>query len=185
MYLFILLYVDNVLVISERADRVLRNEIGQHFVLRGESIRPPSLYLGGKLWEIILDNGVKAWAFGSCQYDQPTVKNVEEHLAKTGEKLSHKAPTPLSSNYRPEIDASPELGEIKAAFYHSLIGVLWWIVELGRVDLDVEVSIMSLERDLLHLCLLESTFEDQDGVQPNSPNDWHDSAWTPRLVILS
>ncbi len=37
----------------------------------------------------------------------------------------------------------PELGEIEAADYHSLIGVLRWIVEWGRVDIDVEVSMMS------------------------------------------
>ncbi len=32
-YKYILLYVDDVLVISERAEKVLRTEIGQHFVL--------------------------------------------------------------------------------------------------------------------------------------------------------
>ena len=142
-YKYVLLYVDDVLVISEQADRVLRKDIGQHFVLREESIGPPSLYLGGKLREITLENGVKAWAFGSTQYVQAAVRNVEEHLKKTGEKLPYKAPTPLSSNYCPEIDVSPELGEIEAAYYHSLIGVLRWIVELGRVDMDVEVSMMS------------------------------------------
>jgi hypothetical protein len=30
-----------------------------------------------------------------------------------------------------------------ATHFHSLVGVLRWIVELGRVDLDVEVSMMS------------------------------------------
>ncbi len=38
---------------------------------------------------------------------------------------------------------SPELGEADASHFHSLIGVLRWIVELGGVDLDVEVSMMS------------------------------------------
>ena len=71
------------------------------------------------------------------------MRNVENHLAKTGEKLPYKAPTPLSSGYRPEIDVSPELGETDASHFHSLVGVLWWIVELGRVDIDVEVSMMS------------------------------------------
>ncbi len=142
-YKYILLYVDDVLVISDHADKILRNEIGQHFILRKESIGPPSIYLGGRLQEITLENGVKAWAFGSCQYVQSAVKNVEEHLAKTGEKLPYKAPTPLTSNYCPEIDVSPELGEIKASHFYSLKGVLQWIVELGRVDLDVEVSMMS------------------------------------------
>ena len=30
-----------------------------------------------------------------------------------------------------------------AAHNHSLIGILWWIVELGRVDICTEVSILS------------------------------------------
>jgi hypothetical protein len=59
-YEYVLLYVDDVLVISESAEKVLRNEIGQHFVLGDESIGPPSQYLGGKLRLVTLDNGVKA-----------------------------------------------------------------------------------------------------------------------------
>ncbi len=43
-YEYVLLYVDDVLVISERADKVLLNKIGQHFVLLEESIGPPSIY---------------------------------------------------------------------------------------------------------------------------------------------
>ena len=84
-----------------------------------------------------------AWAFGSCQYVQSAVNNVEEYLALKGEKLPYKAPTPLSIGYRPEIDVSSELGESEASYFHSLVGVLRWIVELGRVDIDVEVSMMS------------------------------------------
>jgi hypothetical protein len=142
-YEYVLLYVDDVLVISENAGNVLRKEIGQHFVLREESIGPPSQYLGGKLREVTLENGNRAWAFGSCQYVQSAVRNVEDHLAKSGEKLPYKAPTPLSSGYRPEIDVSSELGDTEASYFHSLVGVLRWIVELGRVDIDVEVSMMS------------------------------------------
>ncbi len=63
-YKYVLLYVDDVLLISEKADNVLRKEIGQHFVLQEESIGPPSQYLGGKLREVTLENGNKAWAFG-------------------------------------------------------------------------------------------------------------------------
>ena len=48
-YEYVFLYVDNVLVISERAESVLRKEIGKYWVLKEESIGPPSKYLGGKL----------------------------------------------------------------------------------------------------------------------------------------
>ncbi len=99
-------------------------------MLREESIGPPSQYLGGKLHKVTLENGNKAWAFGSCQYVQSAVQNVENHLAKSGKKLPYKAPTPLLSGYRPEIDVSSKLGESEASYFHSLVGVLWWIVEL-------------------------------------------------------
>ena len=142
-YEYVLLYVDDVLVISERADAVLRKEIGKDWILKPESIGPPSQYLGGKLREVTLANGMKAWAFGSHQYVQSAVKNVHDHLVKKGLKLPYSAPNPLSTDYRPEIDTTPELGESDASYYHCLIGVLRWIVELGRVDIDVEVSMMS------------------------------------------
>ena len=86
-YEYVLLYVDNVLVISEQANSVLRKEIGKYWVLKEESIGPPSKYLGGKLQEVMVLNGVNAWAFGSSQYVQSAVKNVYEHLAKHGFKL--------------------------------------------------------------------------------------------------
>lgn len=142
-YEYVLLYVDDVLVISEKAEQVLRKEIGKYWILKEESIGPPSKYLGGKLREVTLASGIKAWAFGSCQYVQAAVKNVYERLARQGKKLPYTAPNPLSTDYRPEIDVTPECGEADAAYYHSLIGVLRWIVELGRVDIDVEVSMMS------------------------------------------
>ena len=100
-------------------------------MLREESIGSPSQYLGCKLCKVTLENGNNAWAFGSCQYVQSAVQNVENHLEKSGEKLPYKAPTPLSSGYRPETDVSPKLGESEASYFHSLVGVLRWIVELG------------------------------------------------------
>ena len=53
------------------------------------------------------------------------------------------ARTPLKSGYRPELDVSPELNASDASYYQSLIGVLRWIVELGRVDICLECSMMS------------------------------------------
>ena len=69
--------------------------------------------------------------------------NVEEYLSNKGEKLAAKALTPLKINYRPEIDITEELGEDESSYYQSLIGVLRWIVELGRVDICCEVSMLS------------------------------------------
>ena len=95
------------------------------------------------LREVTLSNGMKEWAFGSSQYVHAAVNNVREHLSNKGGNLPGRVQTLLSSKYRPEIDISPELGEDDASYYHSLVGVLCWIVELGRVDIDVEVSMIS------------------------------------------
>jgi hypothetical protein len=95
------------------------------------------------LRNVTLANGVKAWAFGSSQYVKSAVNNVVDHLNKKGKKLPYTAPNPLSTGYCLEIDVTPELGEADALYYHSLIGVLHWIVELGQVNIDVEVSMMS------------------------------------------
>ena len=96
--------------------------------------------------KVQLDNGVECWAFSSSQYVQTAVKNVEEYLSKRDDvnwKLPAKAETPLQTSYRPELDVSPELKPIDAAYYMSLIGMLRWIVELGRIDVCLECSMLS------------------------------------------
>ena len=62
---------------------------------------------------------------------------------KRGEGLAAKAVTPMTSGYCLEIDITPELGLEDAAYYHSLIGVLRWMVDLGRIEINVEASILS------------------------------------------
>ena len=140
---YILLYVDDVLCISHRAEEIVRNEIGKYFVVKNGSIGPPSLYLGNKVSKVTLDNGVDAWSLSSSQYVQAAVQNVETHLKASGESLPIRAKSPFSTGYRPEIDVSPELDATDAAYYQSLIGILRWIVELGRVDITTEVSMMA------------------------------------------
>mmetsp|Transcript_9480 Transcript_9480/g.11038 ORF Transcript_9480/g.11038 Transcript_9480/m.11038 type:complete len:157 (+) Transcript_9480:104-574(+) len=76
-------------------------------------------------------------------YVQAAVKNVEEKLLKDGETLPRKVRPPFSSDYRPELDVTATLNPRDAAYYQSLVGVLRWIVELGRVDICVDVSMMS------------------------------------------
>ena len=142
-YEYVLLYVDDALCISENGEKVLRDEIGKYFLLKEESVGPPDIYLGGKISKVVLKNGVTAWSFSPTQYVQSAVKNVEEYLATHGSKLPSRAYTPMSSNYRPETDTSNELEPEDAAYYQSLIGVLRWIVELGRVDICLEVSMLS------------------------------------------
>ena len=145
---YILLYTDDCLVISEFGEDILRKELKPYFKLKEESIGHPTIYLGGKVSKVVLPNGVEAWAFSASQYVQEAVAKVEAHLKKQNMKLCNKAILPLVNEYRPEIDQSRELDDEGVTYYQSWIGVLRWIVELGRVDICCEVSMLSS-----HLCL--------------------------------
>ena len=140
---YVLLYVDDALVISDNAKHILENEIGKYFIMKPGSIGPPKIYLGGHMRKITLENNVKAWGFSSSQYCQAAVKNVEDYLAKTNKKLPLRALTPIRTDYRPELDVTIELNAIDSAYYQSLIGILRWMIELGRVDICLEVSMLS------------------------------------------
>ena len=145
-YNYVLLYVDGALVVSDNAQSILRNEIGRYFELKEASIGPPKMYFGAGIRKVKLDNGMEAWAGSSSQYVQAAVRNVEEYLEKSHHKrwrIPNKVETPIRPTYRPELDVSEELSSSDASYYQSLIGILWWIVKLGRVDDCLEVSMMS------------------------------------------
>ena len=150
-YDYVLLYVDDALVVSDNAESILRNEIGRYFELKEASIGPPKMYLGAGIRMVKLDNGMEAWASSSSQYVQAAVRNVEEYIEKSHHKrwrIPNKVETPMRSTYRPELDVSEELSLSDASYYQSLIGILRWIVELGRVDICLEVSMMSSHLEL-------------------------------------
>jgi hypothetical protein len=86
----------------------------------------------------------------SRKYVQSAVHNVQDYLAALpgDQKLPKKASGPFAGGYKPELDESPELDPSRANFYQSQIGILRWCVELGRIDIITEVSILST-----YLCL--------------------------------
>jgi hypothetical protein len=92
-----------VLAISEKP-RPLLEAIHSFFPLKDSSIGPPDIYLGSKIRQVALPNGVKAWASSSSQYASKAVKGIEAELAKKGKKLQPRAPTHIASGYHPELD---------------------------------------------------------------------------------
>jgi hypothetical protein len=106
--------------------------------------------LGAKLKKTVLPNGVVAWGMSSSTYVQSAVQNVKEYLAALpgDQMLAKKASGPFAGGYKPELDESPELDPTRANFYESQIWILRWCVELGRIGIITEVSMLSP-----HLCL--------------------------------
>jgi hypothetical protein len=65
---YVLLYVDDFLVIGVIAEQIPRKEIGRYFEMKEESIVPPTLYLDARTRKVELDNGVNAWSICASQY---------------------------------------------------------------------------------------------------------------------
>eukprot|EP00957_Ditylum_brightwellii_P057284 4341498-Ditylum_brightwellii.AAC.1 len=57
--------------------------------------------------------------------------------------MSAKADMPMRAPHRPEFDITPVLSLIDSAYYQSLVGMLRWMVELGKIDICLELSMMS------------------------------------------
>ena len=50
---------------------------------------------------------------------------------------------PLAYHYETGVDLSEPLNPEMASYYQSLIGIMWRMVELGRIDINTEVSMLS------------------------------------------
>ena len=115
-YEYILLYVDDCLVVSEHPNQVLSRH-GKYFPLKPDSVGPPKLYLGEKLSKMQLPNGVVAWTISASKYIHSTLKNVEATLKKHGLTLRKGTNSPLPGSYRPECDLTPECDTSNARLY--------------------------------------------------------------------
>ena len=114
-YEYMLLYTDDCLCVS-MDPRLALMQLDKYFKLKKDSIGVPKLYLGAEVSQVQLPNGVTAWALSASQYAQDTVRNVETYLKGKGMFLRKGTNSPLTANYRPECDTSPELGPLESSF---------------------------------------------------------------------
>ena len=140
-YEYIMCYIDDILSVSHDAKSILQSLQGQ-FKLKGDKIEPPDMYLGAQLGTMQVE-GKDGWFMSSEKYIKSAIQNIEETLQKMGQRLPSKCKTPLAYGYHLELDVTPELKADGLQQYQELIGILWWAVELGRVDILMETSMMS------------------------------------------
>ena len=145
-YEYILCYVDDLLAISHDAEKVLKS-VQETFKFKDDMIHQPDIYLGAQLDKMSVD-GFEGWTMSSEKYVKAAIENIEQMLAESNQRLPIKCRTPLSSGYRSELDTSPKLKTEGLQRYQELIGILRWAVELGKVDILLETSLM-----LTHLAL--------------------------------
>jgi hypothetical protein len=141
-YKYILVYVDDLLVISHLPHPIMTT-IQKAYRLKDEP-NEPKTYLGAtiKNWTIPNEHR-KIWSMNSSQYIKEAIRCVELELSKMGHTLKGKPSTPMQAGYRPELDVSAVLQPDQANYYASLIGILRWAVKLGRIDIYIDVALLS------------------------------------------
>ena len=137
-YDMILVYVDDILIFS-KDPRTIMNRLGELYELKPASVKEPDVYLGANIERIQLKDGRTVWGMSSKTYVKNSIKVVEALLREDDPdaKLKSTAKNPFPSGYK------PELNDYLTSRYLQLMGILRWAIELGRVDIFVEVSQLS------------------------------------------
>jgi hypothetical protein len=144
---YVLVYVDDLLAVSHNPG-IIMEQLREHYTLKAGSVRPPAEYLGSDIKEFIIptvngENTESCWSMSANTYVKRDVADVVRTLDEVGQRLKTRVTTPMATGYRPELDAIPGLDERKTNYFQGLIGILQWIVELGRVDIMVAVAMLS------------------------------------------
>ena len=138
---YLLVYTDDFLCVSKKAEATLK-ELGKYVKLKGDPA-PPTQYLGASIEQFKFAVGEPAWCMGSEQYVKEAIRNVKNWLKERDLALTGKGTCVLPSGYRPELDLSSYCNDDDANWYQQQIGVLRWAVELGRIDICCEVSMLA------------------------------------------
>ena len=142
--------VDDVLVCGVKP-RDQMDEIETKFELKKGSVQEPDTHLGANVEKVhVKDNDGSpkvCWGMSSTNCTAKTTTEVER-VTGTGKHGCMHLPkksvsTPLASGHRPECDESRELDSGEQNYYQSLVGILWWLAELGRLDILHPASLMS------------------------------------------
>ena len=148
-YSYMIVYVDDVLILHKRPSKYM-DQINRDYRLK-DPPESPKMYLGADICKFIVNLGendqVECWAMSADSHVKKALEVVEQRL-KDGNvmfRASNKTSEhPFSSqSYRPELDVSKECNDDDIQFYQSLIGIMRWLCEIGRIDILTETSLLS------------------------------------------
>ena len=75
-------------------------------------------------------------------YVKRAVTEVERELEQIDCFPPTRVITPLTQGYRPELDVSADPDSERENYYQGIISILFWMFELGRVDILVPVAFL-------------------------------------------
>ncbi len=80
------------------------------------------------------------------KYIKEAVSTCKKHLKSNYDGqyiLLTQAANPFVMGYEPELDETPARDPDRASYYQSIIGLMRWMCEIGRIDIVTEVLLLS------------------------------------------
>ena len=136
-YEYICVYVDDIIVISHNPEEFMK-KLSEAYNLKNGYASPTS-YLGMELDKG--DNG--CWSIFSRKYIENVMMDLVPRLKDLHINIPTNCPTPLPSAYRADLDSTKLLDKSSITLYQGIIGILRWLVEIGRIDISYATSVLS------------------------------------------
>ena len=108
--------------------------------------------------ELDTADGEKFWMMSSEIYVKAAIENVEARLAKSDLRLPFRCDTPMRTSYHPSEDVTREINAKGFHTYQELIGILSWVIEIGRIYILLEVSLLSSHLALPRIGHLQAVY---------------------------
>ena len=147
-YSYLVVYVDDVLSIHKDPGKIL-SYVNRDFRLK-DPPQQPTMYLGADICKYHVDGDItnnECWAMSADSHVKKAIEVVQSRMKDDNVKFKASAKTaehPFSSqSYRPELDTTEECDDDQVQFYQSLVGIMRWLCEIGRLDILTETSLLS------------------------------------------
>ena len=136
----VLVYDDDILCIHKDT-LVVIDYLTSFYIMKQGIMGPPYHYLGSNIEKVQTQEGKDLWATHRGDYCEAVIVNMEKTLTYDGKILSHYGDSrrPYPSSFNPEIDTSADMDVNGVHDYQQHIGVLCWVIELGRIDSRIDI----------------------------------------------
>lgn len=134
--------MEDVLALSHHCIYIMK-QLGTYYCLK-DGYSKPTQYLGATVNEcaFLNDSTRPKWALLSEKYIKEAIRNIETHLKQNVRTLK-RANQCMPTAYYPKLDITPYLLDSEIQFFQSQISMLRWMVELSRLDIFINVALLS------------------------------------------
>jgi hypothetical protein len=122
-YKYVLVYVDDLLVISEKPGTIV-TQLSEEYQYCLKDVGSPTQFLGANIAKKSLNN-----LFPQRHIWKRHLRQLSQDFNTLFGKSQFDTPAPMK--FHPEVDTSDFLDDNRTTLYHSYIGILRWAIKLG------------------------------------------------------